>query len=131
MARKNLQQSGATHEAIPLSSGSSGRDHGGFAAINSRKEALPSGNEAASTTSTKDSKEDRMTTTTLTLLAWTDKQGHILTGGGVSSKWYKAPRFPFSEDELPHFHKARGSTREVFAEWVRQVTIIGNQEKNK
>eukprot|EP00903_Cladosiphon_okamuranus_P013418 g12500.t2 len=53
------------------------------------------------------------------LLKWSDKQSHILTGGGVSS------RLSFSEDELPHFHKARGSTHAAFALWHRQGTGLG------
>lgn len=57
------------------------------------------------------------------LLNWSDKQSHILTGGGVSSRWYRAPRFPFSEEELPHFHKARGDTHEAFAAWLRQASL--------
>ena len=57
------------------------------------------------------------------LLNWSDKQSHILTGGGVSSRWYRAPRFPFSEEELPHFHKARGDTHEAFAAWFRQASL--------
>ncbi|CAM9957572.1 unnamed protein product [Pylaiella littoralis] len=59
------------------------------------------------------------------LLNWSEKQSHILTGGGVSSRCYRAPRFPFSNDELPHFHKANGSTHEAFALWHRQGTALG------
>ncbi|CAM9461977.1 unnamed protein product [Ectocarpus fasciculatus] len=59
------------------------------------------------------------------LLNWSDKQSHILTGGGVSSKWYRGPRFPFSQEELPHFHKARGTTHEAFALWHNQGTGCG------
>ncbi|CAM9472142.1 unnamed protein product [Ectocarpus sp. 4 AP-2014] len=59
------------------------------------------------------------------LLKWSDKQSHILTGGGVSSKWYRGPRFPFSLEELPHFHKARGTTHEAFALWYNQGTGCG------
>ena len=57
------------------------------------------------------------------LLQWSDKQSHILTGGGTLSRWYRAPRFPFSKEELPHFHKARGDTHEAFSAWLRQASL--------
>lgn len=56
------------------------------------------------------------------LMGWSDKQSHILTGGGISSELYQAPQFPFSEEELPHFHKCRGTTHQAFAAWRGQVT---------
>lgn len=36
-------------------------------------------------------------------------------------RFYRAPRFPFAPEEMPHFHKARGSTYEAFALWRSQV----------
>lgn len=55
------------------------------------------------------------------LLGWSDKQAHILSGAGRSNDLYRAPLFPFQEDELPHYHKSRGSTHEVFQRWRQQV----------
>ncbi|CAM9324494.1 unnamed protein product, partial [Hapterophycus canaliculatus] len=40
-------------------------------------------------------------------------------------RFYRAPRFPFAPEELPHFHKARGSTHEAFALWRNQGTDLG------
>lgn len=57
------------------------------------------------------------------LLKWSDKQAHILTGAGRSTELYQPPVCPFAEDELPHFHKARGSTHEAFQAWRRRVSI--------
>ena len=53
--------------------------------------------------------ESQLSTAALkaSLMGWTDKQGHILTGGGSTEKWYRSPRFPFSEQELPHHHLVR------------------------
>ena len=52
---------------------------------------------------------------------WSAKQGHILTGAGVLEQIYTAPAFPFSEEELPHYHKLReGHIPRVFREWVQQ-----------
>lgn len=56
-----------------------------------------------------------------TLLGWSERQSHILSGAGRSNDLYRKPLFPFSEEELPHYHKARGSSHEVFREWRRQV----------
>ncbi|CAM9314351.1 unnamed protein product [Scytosiphon promiscuus] len=61
----------------------------------------------------------------LSLMKWSEKQSHILTGGGVASRFYRPPRFPFTPEELPHFHKSRGSTHEAFALWRSQGTGLG------
>lgn len=55
------------------------------------------------------------------LLGWTKKQSHILTGGGRTSDLYRPPRFPFSAEELPHHHKSRGSLHEAFDAWRLEV----------
>lgn len=67
--------------------------------------------------------DESLTTVRNVLMGWSDRQSHILTGGGISSELYQAPQFPFSEEELPHFHKGRGTTHQAFAAWHRQVTI--------
>lgn len=48
---------------------------------------------------------------------WSAQQGHILTGGGRLEKLYNAPDFVWTEDQLPHYHKTRHDTHEVFAKW--------------
>ena len=41
------------------------------------------------------------------------RPGNILTGGGRLEALYKAPEFPWTEEQLPHYHKLRGDTHEV------------------
>lgn len=42
-------------------------------------------------------------------LNWTAKQGRILTANGQANVYYDADRgFPFSEDQLPHYHLMKG-----------------------
>ena len=48
------------------------------------------------------------------------KTGNILTGGGRLEALYKAPDFPWTEEQLPHYHKLRGDTHEVFAQWKKE-----------
>lgn len=66
------------------------------------------------------------------LLEWSSRQAHILTGGGRANELYQPPRFPFKQEELPHFHKARDSTHEAFAAWRTKVSftrlIVWGQE---
>ena len=51
-------------------------------------------------------------------LGWTAKQGYILTGGGRAEEYYTKERgFPFSEEELPHYHLLKGDTRDKFREF--------------
>jgi hypothetical protein len=47
-------------------------------------------------------------------LNWSAQQGDILTGGGRLEQLYNAPNFIWTGDELPHYHKMRGDTHEVF-----------------
>ncbi|VEU37952.1 unnamed protein product [Pseudo-nitzschia multistriata] len=50
-----------------------------------------------------------------THLAWTKKQGHVLSGGGKAESFYTAERgFPFLETDLPHYHLLKGDTHAVF-----------------
>ena len=50
-----------------------------------------------------------------THLAWTKKQGHLLTGGGKAEVFYTAERgFSFLETDLPHYHLLKGDTHSVF-----------------
>ncbi len=54
-------------------------------------------------------------------LDWSAKQGRILTGGGNAERLYTAARgFPFTDDELPHFHLMAGTTA-VFRTWREQL----------
>lgn len=46
--------------------------------------------------------------------------GNILTGGGRLEALYTAPDFPWTEEQLPHYHKLRGDTHEVFAQWKKE-----------
>jgi hypothetical protein len=51
-------------------------------------------------------------------LAWTKKQGNILSGGGKAEEYYTPERgFPFQQSELPHHHLIKGKTQEVFETW--------------
>ena len=48
-------------------------------------------------------------------LAWTSRQGTILTGGGVAEKLYTPERgFNFDTSNLPHHHLIAGTTHEAF-----------------
>mmetsp|Transcript_62558 Transcript_62558/g.148973 ORF Transcript_62558/g.148973 Transcript_62558/m.148973 type:complete len:354 (+) Transcript_62558:148-1209(+) len=51
---------------------------------------------------------------------WSAKQGYILTGGGKIEEHYNAPLFPWTKDELPHYHKMQGDTWEAFQGWKRE-----------
>eukprot|EP00040_Diaphanoeca_grandis_P015156 m.77129 g.77129 ORF g.77129 m.77129 type:complete len:399 (+) comp24981_c0_seq2:123-1319(+) len=48
---------------------------------------------------------------------WSAKQGRILSGDNRIADLYKAPKFPFDEAELPHFHLLKRKTHQVFREW--------------
>lgn len=55
------------------------------------------------------------------LLGWSDKQAHILTGGGAATSLYTAARgFPHTDEELPHHHLQKGNTRQAFAAWAAE-----------
>ena len=43
-----------------------------------------------------------------TLMEWSAIQGSIITKSGQLEDLYKAPNHPYTEDELPHYHKVRG-----------------------
>ena len=52
-------------------------------------------------------------------LAWSHKQGRILTANGKALELYTEQRgFPFEKDELPHYHLAGGNTHQVFHSWL-------------
>jgi hypothetical protein len=52
-------------------------------------------------------------------LAWTSKQGNILTGGGKAEEFYTPERgFKYEQTELPHHHLMREETHEVFQNWL-------------
>jgi hypothetical protein len=52
-------------------------------------------------------------------LDWSNKQGRILTAGGLALNLYTEERgFPFRENELPHHHLQAGTTHGAFAEWA-------------
>jgi hypothetical protein len=51
---------------------------------------------------------------------WSATQGYILTGGGKLEEYYNPPLFPWSRDELPHFHKVNGDTWKTFKGWKQQ-----------
>ena len=54
-------------------------------------------------------------------LDWTAKQGRIVTGSKRADTLYVPERgFPFSEFELPHFHKMKNTTHSAFKEWKEQ-----------
>eukprot|EP00934_Nitzschia_sp_Nitz4_P004576 Nitzschia sp. Nitz4//scaffold3_size479765//31760//32920//NITZ4_000012-RA/size479765-processed-gene-0.41-mRNA-1//1//CDS//3329550494//4566//frame0 len=53
-------------------------------------------------------------------LEWTSKQGHCLTADGRALELYTPERgFPFSENELPHYHLIKGDTHQTFAKWKK------------
>ena len=67
------------------------------------------------------------------LLAWSAKQGRILTDEGKAVEYYCSERgFPFATTELPHYHLEKGDSHQVFHRWAagdssrrRQSPIIG------
>lgn len=59
------------------------------------------------------------------LLEWSNIQSHILTGAGRLNDLYRAPRFPFTEDELPHHHLAKKTTCTAFVAWRQEVRRHG------
>lgn len=62
------------------------------------------------------------------LHGWSQKQGFILTGGGVLNDCSTEGR-DFDASDLPHFHLTNRSTRRVFQEWLttnrRSFSIVG------
>jgi hypothetical protein len=51
-------------------------------------------------------------------LDWSNKQAHILTGGGKAEEYYTGERgFSFSPQELPHHYVTKKTTHNVFHEW--------------
>ena len=55
-------------------------------------------------------------------LGWSDRQSHILTGGGVAETLYTSARgFSYRDDELPHYHLRGGSTHSAFATWAAEA----------
>ena len=50
---------------------------------------------------------------------WSEKQAHILTGGGQLDLLFQAPLFPFTADELAHHYLLLGDTHAKFLEWQR------------
>lgn len=57
------------------------------------------------------------------LLEWSNIQSHILTGAGRLNDLYRAPRFPFAEDELPHHHLVKQTTCKAFVAWRQEVRM--------
>lgn len=56
------------------------------------------------------------------VLSWSERQNAILTGGGVAEQLYIASRgFPYTQNELPHYHVLRGNAIESFRTWRRSV----------
>uniref|UniRef100_A0A7S0E054 Uncharacterized protein n=1 Tax=Hanusia phi TaxID=3032 RepID=A0A7S0E054_9CRYP len=53
-------------------------------------------------------------------MEWSREQGAMVSGGGRIERLYDAPRFPWQEEELPHFHKVRGSTHADFGKWKKE-----------
>uniref|UniRef100_A0A7S0F6Z1 Uncharacterized protein n=1 Tax=Craspedostauros australis TaxID=1486917 RepID=A0A7S0F6Z1_9STRA len=54
-------------------------------------------------------------------LGWTNKQGRILTGGGMASTYFHEDRgFGFEEGELPHRLLQDGRTHAVFWSWSNE-----------
>ena len=65
---------------------------------------------------------DKLAEALETALGWSAKQAHILTGGGRAEGLYSAARgYPHTEDELPHYHLQRDSSRLVFAAWALEA----------
>ncbi|KAL7425643.1 hypothetical protein ACHAXM_000461 [Skeletonema potamos] len=53
------------------------------------------------------------------LLDWTAKQGRILTDEGKAIRYYCSEQgFPFTSNELPHYHLERGDSHVVFHRWA-------------
>uniref|UniRef100_A0A7S4ABG2 Uncharacterized protein n=1 Tax=Pseudo-nitzschia australis TaxID=44445 RepID=A0A7S4ABG2_9STRA len=60
-----------------------------------------------------------------THLAWTKKQGYVLTGGGKAEGFYTAERgFPFLETDLPHYHLLKGDTHSVFKPVLKSPKLL-------
>ena len=58
-------------------------------------------------------------------LDWSDQQRRILTDHGNAELWYSPERgYPFTNDELPHYHlqneQQQETTREIFLQWKLQ-----------
>lgn len=62
-------------------------------------------------------------------LEWSQKQGLILTGGGILNDCSVEGR-DFDASDLPHYHLKNRSTRKVFKEWLstnrRSFSIVGS-----
>lgn len=55
-------------------------------------------------------------------LDWTAKQGRILTDSGNALQYYCEDNgFPFSHEELPHYHVERGDSNYVFRKWSQEA----------
>jgi len=53
-------------------------------------------------------------------LDWTSKQGRILTCEGKAEQYYTKERgFPFTNEELPHYHLMSNTTHEAFSRFCR------------
>jgi hypothetical protein len=69
-----------------------------------------------------------------TLLDWTAKQGRILTDEGKAIRHYCSERgFPFTSNELPHYHLERGDSHVVFQRWAEATAAASSdadQEKS-
>ena len=69
-----------------------------------------------------------------TLLDWTAKQGRILTDEGKAIRYYCSERgFPFTSNELPHYHLERGDSHVVFHRWAEATAAASSdadQEKS-
>jgi hypothetical protein len=58
------------------------------------------------------------------LLAWTEKQGRILTCNSKATSFYTAERgYSFEEEELPHHHLITQTTESAFSNWASNEKI--------
>lgn len=65
-------------------------------------------------------------------LDWTHKQGRILTANGKANEYYVAERgYPFTEDELPHFHLMKKTTHQAFAQFQKAQAQLASKSKSK
>ena len=63
------------------------------------------------------------------LLAWSSRQAHILTGGGVAERLYTAARgFPHEPGELPHHHLVSGTTHSTFESWQQAAALTASDQ---
>jgi hypothetical protein len=58
---------------------------------------------------------------TAELLDWSQKQGRILTGGGVAEDLFTAKRgFPYTEEDLPHYLLRNALITQTFPTWLEE-----------